>query len=240
MDGELPAKLNSYMKPMAARTQSAATWIQQKPLSDEIVEVLQRDIIGGVLRPGQRLVERELIRRFGVSSIPVREALLELEARGLVVKRHNIGCSVIQLSATEAARICQLRRVLEPKVMEWAAERITPQAIDTLGSQFRKLEQAAAAGDLAAFFHEDLAFHRMIWDAADNPYAVRALESVMGSLFASGLIGSRDRQSIDLLAEFAKHQRLFDAIRDHDSQRAALALLEIAAGFEKHLQGSNR
>jgi DNA-binding GntR family transcriptional regulator len=221
---------------MAARTESAAALIQQKPLSDEIVGILQRDIIGGVLGPGQRLVERELIRRFGVSSIPVREALLELEARGLVVKRHNCGCSVIHLTSTEAERICQLRRVLEPKVMEWAAERIKPEAIDALAVQLGRLEQAAATNDLAAFFHEDLAFHRMIWDAADNPYAVRALETMMGSLFASGLIGSRDRQSIDLLAEFAKHVRLFDAIRDHDSQRAALALLEIAAGFEKQSQ----
>jgi DNA-binding GntR family transcriptional regulator len=222
---------------MPARTETAANRIQQKPLADEIVEVLQRDIIGGVLGPGQRLVERELIRRFGVSSIPVREALLELEARGLVVKRHNCGCSVIQLTATEAVRICQLRRLLEAKVMEWAAERITEKGIKNLGIQFRRLEKAAAAGDLAAFFHEDLAFHRMIWDAADNPYAVRALETMMGSLFASGLICSREGDLIDLMGEFAKHHRLFDAIREHDAQRAALALLEIAAGFEKHLKG---
>ena len=58
----------------------------------------------------------------------------------------------------------------------------------------------------------------------------------MGSLFASGLIRSREGDSIDLMGEFAKHQRLFDAIREHDSQRAALALLEIVAGFEKHLK----
>ena len=75
----------------------------------------------------------------------------------------------------------------------------------------------------------------MIWEAADNPYAIRALEAMMGSLFASGLISSRDGRTIDLVGEFAKHARLFDAIRDHDSQRAALALLEIAAGFEKQL-----
>src|SRR5215468_6260003 len=115
----------------------------------------------------------------------------------------------------------------------------TPEGVRIRIRLFGHYEQAAAAGDLAALFHEDLAFHRMIWAAADNPYAVRALETMMGSLFASGLIGSRDRQSIDLLAEFAKHARLFDAIRDHDPQRAALALLEIAAGFEKQLQASD-
>src|SRR5436190_21245666 len=57
--------------------------ISSKSLGEEIVDELQREIIRGGFRPGQRLVERELIRRFGVSSIPVREALQELENRGL-------------------------------------------------------------------------------------------------------------------------------------------------------------
>ena len=51
---------------------------QPKSLREEIVEMVQRDIIAGHFCPGQRLVERELIQRFGVSSIPIREALQEL------------------------------------------------------------------------------------------------------------------------------------------------------------------
>jgi DNA-binding GntR family transcriptional regulator len=209
--------------------------IQPKSLGEEIMEVLQREIIGGDFRPGQRLVERELIKRFGVSSIPIREALQELENRGLVVKRHNCGCSVVQLTATEVTRICELRRVLEPKVMEWAAVRITAAMVERLGGQLLRLERAAVANDLSTFFQEDIVFHRMVWEAADNPFAVRTLETTLGSLFASGMIGSREGHSIDLRDEWDKHRRLFDAIRGGDPQRAALALLEIAAGFEKHL-----
>ena len=199
------------------------------------MDILQREIISGGFRPGQRLVERELIQRFGVSSIPIRQALQELESRGVVVKRHNCGCSVIQLTPTQVARICELRRVLEPKVMEWAAERITPPEVERLAVQLDRLEQAAAGQDLATFFQEDMVFHRMTWEAAGNPFAVRTLETTVGSLFASGMIGSRDSHSIDLNAEMEKHRRLFDAIGDRDPQRSALALLEIAAGFEKHL-----
>jgi GntR family transcriptional regulator, rspAB operon transcriptional repressor len=206
-----------------------------RSLAGNIVEVLQREIISGRFRPGQRLVERELIRRFGVSSIPVREALLELEGRGLVTRRHNCGCSVIRLSSADASRICRLRRVLEPKTVEWAAERITRTGVGKLRAQLDRLATAAKAADLAGFFREDIVFHRMIWEAADNPYAVHALETMMGSLFASGLMGQRQDSPIDLAAEMAKHRRLFDAISEHDPQRAALALLEIAAGFEKHL-----
>jgi len=209
--------------------------LQPKSLREEIVEILQRDIIAGHFRPGQRLVERELIKRFGVSSIPIREALQELENRGLVVRRHNCGCSVIQLTPREAARICELRRVLEPKVMEWAAERITPPAAAALRKQLVEVRDAAANSDWSRYFQEDLKFHRMIWQVADNSYAVRALETVVGSLFASGIISSRDAARINLRAEVAKHQRLLDAICHGDGQRAALCLLEIAAGFEKHV-----
>jgi DNA-binding GntR family transcriptional regulator len=177
-----------------------------------------------------------LIQRFGVSSIPVREVLLELENRGVVVRRRNCGCSVIQLTPHEAARICELRRVLEPKVMEWAAERISPETAAKLHVQLEQVEEAANAGDWSSYFQEDLKFHRLIWHVADNGYAARALETVMGSLFASGIIGSRDAATIDLRAEVAKHRRLVDAICESDGQRAALCLLEIAAGFEKHVR----
>jgi DNA-binding GntR family transcriptional regulator len=216
-------------------TASTADTLQPKSLREEIVEIVQREIIAGNFRPGQRLVERELIQRFGVSSIPIREALQELENRGLVVRRHNCGCSVIELTPHEAARICELRRVLEPKVMEWAAERISPPAAAALGAQLSQVEEAALSGNRSSYFQEDLKFHRMIWQVADNGYAIRALETVMGSLFASGIIGSRDAATLDLRAEVAKHQRLLDAICDGDGQRAALSLLEIAAGFEKYL-----
>lgn len=210
--------------------------IQVKSLREEIVEIIQRDIIAGRFRPGQRLLEREFIQRFRVSSIPIREALLELENRGLVTRRHNCGCSVIKLTPHEAARICELRRVLEPKVMEWAAERVTPGAAQVLRDQLERIRQAAIGNDWATYFQEDLTFHRMLWEVADNAYAMRALETVVGSLFASGIIvGSRDAETIDLRAEVEKHRRLLDAVCDSDGQRAALCLLEIAAGFEKHL-----
>lgn len=210
--------------------------IRSKSLGDEIAEALQSEIIGGGFAPGQRLVERELIARFEVSSIPVRAALQELESRGLIVRRHNRGCSVVQLSPKEAARICELRRVLEPRVIEWAAERMTPAWARLLRSQFERLESAAAKHDLPGYFLEDVRFHRLIWQAADNIHAFRSLDTMLGALFASGLTGSRKSDSIDLPGEAKKHRRLLKALCAGDAPRAAAALLKIAAGFEKHVQ----
>jgi GntR family transcriptional regulator, rspAB operon transcriptional repressor len=212
--------------------------LRPKSIAAEISEVLQEEIIAGKFRPGQRLLERDLVRRFEVSAIPVREAFQELESRGLLLRRHNRGCSVIKLTATEAGRICELRRTLEPKVAEWACERITGPAKSQIREQLKRMEGAAAARDYPRFFQEDLTFHRFIWHAADNPYAARALEMILGSLFASGLIGAAQSAAIDLVAEVKKHRRLLTAICGGDPKRAALALLEIATGFERHVHGA--
>ena len=207
-------------------------------LGENVAAALQRAIITGEYKPGQRLVERELSEQFGVSSIPVREALQELENRGLVTRRPNHGCSVINLTTDEVEKLCALRRVLEPKVTEWAAERITPDETEELEQQLAKIAQAADAEDLSAFFLEDLVFHRRIWAISRNPYAARALESALGSLFASGLIRSLESDGPDLRWEVKKHERLLEALRQHDGRQAARALLEIAQGFEIHAFGS--
>jgi DNA-binding GntR family transcriptional regulator len=209
--------------------------IHTRSLREEVAQVLERAILTGVYEPGQRLVERELSERFGVSSIPIREALQELENRGLVTRRHNYGCSVVHLTAEEVDSICRLRQALEPKVVEWAAERMTPRRARELEAQLDKLAVAAEAGDRSEFFREDLLFHRMIWETSGNKYASRALGTAIGSLFASGLGGPQGR-SIDLRREFRKHQRMLKALRSGDGVKAAQMLLGIAEGFQRAVE----
>lgn len=216
--------------------------LRSRSLRDDIVHYLQRDIITGVFQPGQRIVERELINRFGVSSIPVREALQDLESRGLLVRRVNYGYSVVQLDYTEALRICELRRLLEPQVVEWAAARITPAGIKELERQLGEMKSAARDGDMAAFFHADLLFHRLVWKSSGNVYAAKALDTALGTLFASGLARSERAANagnsvpIDRLAEVEKHQRMAKAIKARDGELASRILLEISSGFERHFE----
>ena len=199
----------------------------------------------GVFQPGQRIVERELINRFGVSSIPVREALQDLESRGLLVRRVNHGYSVVELTYTDALRICELRRLLEPQMVEWATARITQEGMEELERQLGEIDVAARQGDMAAFFHADLLFHRQLWQASGNSYAAKALDTSLGSLFASGLARSESStkngrsKPIDRRAEVEKHRRMVKAMKRGDGTRAATMLLEIAAGFERHFQPDN-
>lgn len=221
---------------------AAQAVLQPRSLREDLVHHLQHDILTGVFQPGQRIVEREVCVRFGVSSIPVREALQHLEGRGLLVHRVNHGYSVVQLEFEEARRICELRRVLEPPVVEWATARVTPEGLASLERQLDEMEAAARSGDMSEFFLTDLQFHRLLWRAAGNPYAAKALEASLCSLFAAGL--ARNEQNtragsavpIDRLAEVRKHRSMLRAIRTGDGKQAAKELLAIATGFERQFK----
>jgi DNA-binding GntR family transcriptional regulator len=202
-----------------------------------VADVLEAAILLGEYEPGARLIERELIGRFGVSSIPVREALQDLESRGLVVKLPNVGCRVVELSAEDALAVSELRRHLEPLVARWAAERFTEEWREPLTEQWRRMVDAAERNDVAGFFHEDLGFHRMVWRIAGNRFAARALETALGPLFASGLVRGTRSGRLHLEKEARKHEGILNAVLKGDGDRAERLLLEMGVGFEDHVQG---
>jgi len=213
---------------------SAAKSLRQMPLvsiAEKIANTIEGEIISGKYTPGERLVERQMSDRFRVSSIPVREALQILETRGLVIKRINRGCSVIDLSVEEMAQMCELRDWLEPKVMEWAACRRTEAGLAELRRRLELLRAAADSGSFSRFFADDLEFHRCLWDLAGNPPAARALMTVVGCLFACGLRNA----AVDLRQQYLKHERLYRAIAESRPADASLLLSDISSGFRNQL-----
>lgn len=213
---------------------SAVKSIRQMPpvsIAETIANTLEGEIISGKHKPGHRLVERQIGAHFRVSSIPVREALQILETRGLVIKRINRGCSVIDLSIEEMLQMCELRDWLEPKVMEWAACRRTEAGVVELRGHLQRLREAAGSGSYSKFFAEDLEFHRCMWDLAGNPPAARALMTVVGCLFACGLRNA----SVDLHQQVLKHERLYQAIAESRPADASQLLSDISSGFRSQL-----
>lgn len=213
---------------------SVAKSLRQMPLvsiAEKIANTIEGEIISGKYTPGERLVERQMSDRFRVSSIPVREALQILETRGLVIKRINRGCSVIDLSVEEMAQMCELRDWLEPKVMEWAACRRTEAGLAELRRRLELLRAAADSGSFSRFFADDLEFHRCLWDLAGNPPAARALMTVVGCLFACGLRNA----AVDLRQQYLKHERLYRAIAESRPADASLLLSDISSGFRNQL-----
>jgi DNA-binding GntR family transcriptional regulator len=230
---------------IAAREQTLTTMFRVgtpiviRSLSDEIVEIMQRSILMGSYEPGQPLVERELAAQFGVSSIPVREALQILENRGLVKRRRNRSCSVVELTPEEVGQIGELRRLLEPEVVRWACHRMTAADLNELEHQLAKLRTAAEANDVADFFYQDLLFHQVVWSASGNCYAADTLKRAVSPLFAFGLMRAKGETPPALEVEVRKHERLVQALRARDGSQAAAALLELAEQFQEELESQS-
>jgi GntR family transcriptional repressor for pyruvate dehydrogenase complex len=162
-------------------------------LSEQVVEELEKMIVGEFPRPGQRLPrEAELGERFGVSRIVIREAMKILEDRGLVEVRAGRGTctvapspekvkqSLLRLfidqpipSVAEMERMLELRAVLEETVAELAAVRATPEDLAAIEAAFDEMGRAKTLDEI---IRTDLLFHVAVARAAHNRYFEMVIE----------------------------------------------------------------
>ncbi|MEU1130331.1 GntR family transcriptional regulator [Streptomyces sp. NPDC005900] len=128
-----------------------------------VCTAIRDDIVSGVHERGGRLTEELLARRYGVSRVPVREALRTLEAEGFVVTRRHAGACVAEPTEQEAADLLELRMLLEPLAAARAARRRTEAHLKVLRGLVRLGQERARRGQgedlrsLGGWFHETLA-----------------------------------------------------------------------------------
>jgi DNA-binding GntR family transcriptional regulator len=111
------------------------------PLREQVLEVLQQEIIELRLRPGQRLVERELVERIGVSRTTIREALRQLSAEGLVTTIPQKGAIVAIPSAKDAGEMYEVRALLEGIIACQFTERASDAQVAELREVFTQMER---------------------------------------------------------------------------------------------------
>jgi DNA-binding GntR family transcriptional regulator len=128
-----------------------------------VCTAIREDIVSGVLPRGARLAEEQLAQRYGVSRVPVREALRTLESEGFVVSRRHAGACVAQPGEREAADLLDVRALLEPLGAARAAQRRTEAHLKVMRGLVRLGRQRAGQGQeadlrsLGDWFHETVA-----------------------------------------------------------------------------------
>lgn len=154
--------------------------------ADVLSRRIGQAILSGEIAPGTRLREGTLAQAFSVSRTPVREALIQLSASGLVEVEPNRGATVLQLTGADVAEVYHVRALLESESAALAAERSTPEIADMLGKacdRMRELHGAPASEQLAAdtFFHYSIAeasgnlrLHALIRQVSAIPEAYRS------------------------------------------------------------------
>ncbi|MEU9307883.1 GntR family transcriptional regulator [Streptomyces sp. NPDC048256] len=202
---------------------------------ERVLGSLRQEIIAGRLRPGDRLVERELADRFGVSRVPVREAIRALVAEGFVLFETPRRTVVRPLSPTDVKELFELREALEVYAAGLAAARATPEDIAELHELLTNAASATDAGDAEAITDINTRFHDRLLAMAGNTLLISVMEPVAGRL---QWLTRRNEEWPQLLTE---HQDLYDAIASGDPARArAHALNHVQANYRstvRHLFG---
>ena len=194
-----------------------STQINLPALPDLISRALREDISRGVFKPGDQIRMRDLADRFGVSPMPVREALRRLEAEGLVIFEKNRRISVTRLSSEEMDEVSQIRLELEPLALRHAIPRLRQDAA-ALGELQELIAAMDTERDPDAWRTLNERFHRMLYHAAGMPRLETIVNSLMGSIEAYIRIYVRTREHLSHSQN--QHREILDCVRTGDIERA--------------------
>lgn len=139
---------------------------------------LRRAITSGQLKPGTPIRQDALAEQFGVSRVPLREALKTVEAEGLVVHEAHRGYFVAQLSLSDLREVYRIREILEAEAVRQASGRIDGPAFAALQAARREVEAAADAADVAGMAAANRRFHFALFEMAGMPRLVRLISTL--------------------------------------------------------------
>jgi DNA-binding GntR family transcriptional regulator len=194
---------------------------KDRRISPQALAAAIRDrVIRGFYPPGHRLTEDDLAEQYGVSRIPVREALRLLEGEGFVRVKPYSGTFVAELTAQDAADLLEIRGVLEPLAASRAAETRTDDHLDALRQILADGNAALALEDLEQLAELNTRFHAVLTEASGNT----SLNQIIGTLrhkITWVYSVELPRRAAD---SWAEHRLIINALErsDADSARALM------------------
>lgn len=215
--------------------------LQVPRISDAVASTLERRILEGSLKAGDRLPpERELAAELGVSRPSLREAIQKLASKGMVNSRQGGGTFVTD--ALESSffdpwqdmmgsypnlreDMLEFRRMLEGQAAEWAAERATEADIQRLDQAFLTLQASFLGDDTARRSDADIAFHQAVGDAAHNVLLGHLSAALLRLMHDNIRLNLGELKGVPAASRLlmSQHEAIYNAVRDSKPQAARAA-----------------
>ncbi len=202
------------------------------PIRMGAAALVQEAILAGHMKPGDELPQLKLAQKLGLSQASLREALQELEHRGLLVRKGRTR-AIINLSEDELAQLFQLRGVLEPLACRLAADCWTEKAGQELEQCLAQMRCAAERNDYREHLRLDLEFHRLIWQSQPNKYLSAHLEMICFQLFAFELIERAEAAYLDFNRTIQQHRFILTLLRSRDGDRVERLIRRLIDRFHR-------
>ena len=190
-----------------------------RTMTEIVADEIRVRILNGDFVPGQRLVAAEIADEMGVSRMPVRDALRNLESTGLVETIPHRGTIVKDLSELEILELYQIRAVLEGLAARLASEHMDEKMLEQVNNKISQHDLKTIQNeDYASFTRLNREFHALIWEASGSP----KLENLLANLYDA----CNQYRNLSMLVPgrpdsiFKEHNALFNAIKCHDCDEA--------------------
>ena len=202
-----------------------------QPLREVVCETLREAIRGGVLKPGERLMEIQLAEELGVSRTPVREAIRKLELEGYVIMMPRRGTYVANLSIRDVNEVFEIRTTLDSLASGLAAERITDEELERLERLLVLIGEYIEQNDMDKIVETDMEFHDILYQASRNTRLVGIIYNLREQLtrFRSTSMSYPGR----LKETLEEHIRIVEAIAQGNVELAQKAA-------EEHMEKSEQ
>jgi len=195
---------------------------KKKIKGPDVYALIRQAITSGRFVPGQRLSERELAVRYGVSRTPIREAFRHLIQEGLVVYKPNSGYRIIPLSEELARHILVVRETLESMAARLAVQRDPRGTAETMVKTIGKARRAYREGQLSELIAANQSFHRALVERSGNSVLeamYRTLQGYIGLMMSVSL--SWPRRPVETIRE---HREVIRALKSGSPEAAEKAI----------------
>jgi DNA-binding GntR family transcriptional regulator len=190
-----------------------------KTLSESVYNNLRTGIINNELKAGQRIYEKEIAKLYGVSTTPVREAFLRLNAEGFISIDSHRKASVRQISYKELEDIFLVMSDLDALAVSQAIEHISPDCIQDIEELIAEMEEICASAFVERFLELNTAIHYKIWSAISNKVMERTLHYVHGQLLRYNYATYVVFQDPEIMKRsLGEHKKILNALKNKNKR----------------------
>jgi len=193
-------------------------------VSDQIRIRIESAIASGELLPGDAIDDVALASHYKVSRTPVREALLQLQAQGILSSTPRGGSMVAKMNLQQLLSLWELLAELEGIAVRLACERMTVEDTQALLKQHRSSKKIADKEDMSGWQEANLKFHEIIYEGAKNPFLrqeVMRIRSRTG-IYRRHAFGALGR----IKSSYDQHEKIVAALEKRDAEAASMCMTD--------------
>jgi DNA-binding GntR family transcriptional regulator len=190
-----------------------------KTLSETIYNYLKDGIVRGNIKSGQRVIEKEIASHFGVSTTPVREAVLRLGAEGYIDIDSHRKAIVKEVSFEELKNIFQVLAAIDQLAADQVIDHIQPESVYLLEKMTVNMKRFCKPATVEKYLEANVAIHNKIWESLQNKVLEKTLLFVHGQLLRYNHARNITFQKPGVLEDSMKdHEKILEALKDRNKK----------------------